>query len=481
MDKPLSLEEIKTRVKKSFLSLIGRRIFLRIIGFITINIILARTLPLETLGIFNIATSIITFFAFFSDIGLAGSLIQKNKQVKSEDLSTTFTIQQLLVGSMTIIIIIFAQFLSDYYRMGLDGVWLIRALAIAFFLSSLKVIPSVMLERNLNFIPLVWVEILETLTFNILLIYLVFKGFGLSSFTYAVLSRGIIGTTAIYLIAPVKIGIGIYKDSLKELANFGIPYQLNNILALVKDRLVPLVVARMVGSEQFTYITWSQAMAMLPLDILSEVNRLTFPAFSRLQHDKESLSSAVEKTLFVTVMIIYPLIFGLAAILPAVISHVVTAKFSPALLSFYLFAVSAFWAVISTIFTNVLNAIGRVRTTMKLMIFWTIITWALTPILVYFYGFIGVGISSFLISFTSAITIILVKKVLVIRITNAIFIPTLCSLLMGGVVFVYSYYFVRDQLTLASAILLGGVVYVSLIFLLARDRVLSGLLELRNG
>ena len=92
MDKPLSLEEIKTRVKKSFLSLIGRRIFLRIIGFITINIILARTLPLETLGIFNIATSIITFFAFFSDIGLAGSLIQKNKQVKSEDLSTTFTI-----------------------------------------------------------------------------------------------------------------------------------------------------------------------------------------------------------------------------------------------------------------------------------------------------------------------------------------------------------------------------------------------------
>jgi O-antigen/teichoic acid export membrane protein len=481
MDNNLSLEEIKARVKKSFLGLVGRRILLRIIGFVTINLILAKVLSLETLGIFNIATAIITFFAFFSDIGLAGSLIQKSKEIKEEDIATTFTIQQLLVGSITAIIIIFAPFLSDYYRMGLDGIWLIRALAVAFFLTSLKVVPSVMLERNLKFAPLVWVEIIETLTFNGLLIYLVFQGYGLNSFSLAVIARGIVGTVGIYLVAPVKVRINIHRDSLRELANFGIPYQLNSILALVKDRLVPLVVARMVGSEQFTYITWSQAMAMLPLDILSEVNRLTFPAFSRLQDDKKSLSLAIEKTLFVSVVIIYPLLFGLAAILPSLINHIVTAKFSPALFSFYLFSASAFWAVISTIFTNVLNAIGRVKTTMKLMVFWTVITWVLTPILVYFYGFIGVGLSSFLISFTSVITIILVKRVLAVRVTDAIFIPTLCSVLMGFVVYAYSHYIVRDWLTLISAIILGGAVYTTLILLFAKDRVLNSLQGLRNG
>lgn len=481
MSEELTLDQVKTRIKKSFLGLIGRRILLRIVGFVTINVILARALPLETLGIFNIATAIITFFAYFSDIGLAGSLIQKRNSVSREDISTTFTVQTLLVGSITLIIIIFAQFFSDYFRMGLDGIWLIRALAVAFLLSSLKVVPTVMLERSLKFVPIVWVEVVETLVFNGLLIYLVFNGSGLFSFTYAVLARGLVGTAAIYLIAPVRLGIKIYKESLKELANFGIPYQLNSILALVKDRLVPLVVARMVGSEQFTYITWSQAMAMLPLDILAEINRLTFPAFSRLQHDKESLANAVEKTLFVTTVLIYPLLFGLAAILPFLINYVVTSKFSPAMFSFYLFAIAAFWAVVSTIFTNVLNAIGRVRTTMKLMIFWTVATWTLTPLLVYLFGFIGVGLSSFLISFTSVLTIILTKRVLIINVTNAIFIPTLCSILMGLVVLGYSYYIVRDALTFASAIVLGGVIYAGLIFILARDRVLSGLRGLKNG
>lgn len=480
MEESLGVEEIKSRVKRSFLGLLGRKILLRVIGFVTINVILARVLPLETLGIFNIATAIITFFAFFSDIGLAGSLIQKRENVSREDIATTFTVQQLLVGSLTVVIFFAAPLLANYYGLSYDGIWLIRALALAFLLSSLKVVPAVMLERNLKFGPIITTEILETVVFNGLLIYLVFSDFSLTSFSIAAVARGIVGTLTIYLLSPVKIGLGITKSSLRELSNFGIPFQLNNLLALLKDKLVPLVIARMVGSEQFTYITWSQAMAYLPLDILGEINRLTFPAFSRLQNDKSSLSSAIEKTLFVTAVIIFPLLFGLGAILPSLVNYVVTTKFAPALTSFYLFAFAAYLAVISTVFTNVLNSIGKVKTTMKLMVMWTLMTWVLTPALVYFYGFIGVGVAAFIISFSSVITIILVRRVLSVRVFGSVFIPTISSMLMAVVVYFYSQYLVRDQMTLVSAIVLGGLLYLALIMLFAKDRILNSLKGLRN-
>lgn len=476
----ISLGQIKKRAASAFVTLIGRKVFLRGISFVTINIILARLLPVETLGIFNIATAIITFFAFFSDIGLAGALIQKKDSITEEDIKTTFTIQQLLVGFLCIVIFFFAPFLADFYKLDNSGMWLIRILAISFFLSSLKVVPSVLLERDLRFTPLVTVEVIETIIFNVLLIALSLQGFGLWSFSYAALARGISGTLLIYLLNPTKIILGISQDSLKGLLSFGIPFQLNSLLALFKDRLVPLVIARMVTPAEFAYVTWSQAMALLPLDILGEINRITFPLFSRVQDKKEPLGKALEEALFIASLIIYPLLFGLFALMPYFISIVVGQKYQPAILSFYLFAFSSYFAVISTIFTNALNAVGRINDTLRLMIMWTVLTWALTPLFVSIFGFIGVAMASFLIAFTSIITIVLVKRFLKVRVINSIFLPTLASIVMAICVYLFSIYLLLDKWTFTVAVVLGAIIYGGIMFVFGRKRIVEDLRSLKK-
>lgn len=476
----LSLPEIKKRVLSSFMSLTARQIALRAISFISLNLILAKVLPVETLGIFNIAASVITFFAFFSDVGLAASLIQKEK-IDPEDVKTTFTIQQLLVGTLSLIIIAGAPFFGQFYNLDEAGVWLIRILGMAFFLASLKVVPSVLLERELKFTPLVMVEVVETVLFNGLLIILVLSGGGIWSFSVAALVRGVVGVVMIYAISPTKVGFEISQAAAVKLLSFGIPYQLNSLLALLKDKLVPLVIAKMVGVVGVGYITWSQAVAFLPLEIMNIVIRITFPAFSRLQEDKTALSKAVEKSLFMTTLVVYPLLFGLAAILPSVVSLVVSPKWQPATLSFYLFAFSALWAVVSTVLTNTLNAMGYIKTTLKLMIFWTVLTWILTPILTMFYGFLGVSLASFLISFTSVLTVVLVKRILVVRVIEAIILPLFSAAVMGGGMYLFTQAFVTNIPTLILAILLGGFIYSLLILLLGREKVLGEIKSLRYG
>jgi uncharacterized membrane protein YjjB (DUF3815 family) len=65
------------------------------------------------------------------------------------------------------------------------------------------------------------------------------------------------------------------------------------------------------------------------------------------------------------------------------------------------------------------------------MIVWTTLTWVLTPILMYFYGFNGVAISSFIISFSSVLSIYYVKKVVPIDAWGQIWQPLLAAVVMA--------------------------------------------------
>ncbi len=475
-----NVQQISHKAIKGVFSLTFRRVALQAISFLTINIILARILPVSVLGIFNIGAAIIAFFSFFSDIGLAAAIIQK-KEISHEDLKTTFSIQQLLVIFLTVVIFIFAPLFSQFYELGEGGTWLIRALAFSFLLTSFKVIPSVLLERDLRFNPLVSVEILETLVFNVLLIILSKMGFGLTAFSIAAVARSFSGVMLIYMIAPWKIGVGIFRESARSLLAFGVPFQLNAILALLKDRLVPLVVARIIGTAGVGYVTWAQNLAFLPLEVMNIIIRVTFPTLSRLQGEKLGLRVTLEKSLFATCVFLYPMLFGMLALAPSVVQHIVSSKWQPALPAFYLFSLSTFWATLSTTFTNTLNAIGQIKITLKLMIFWTVLTWVLTPLLTFIFGFIGVAMASAIISMTSILTIILIKKFVAVSIWHNIWQPLISSALMGILVFYLSKILVSDIWTLLLVIVFGGVIYISLLFLVAGKRIMASFKGVKNA
>lgn len=480
MEKTLDVGTIFNKAIKGAFSLTLRRVLLLIINFVSLNIILAKVLPVSTLGVFIIANSVLAFFTFFSDIGLAAALIRKAKLVP-EDLKTTFTIQEVLAGFIAIAIFFLAPFFAESYNLDVAGVWLIRVLGIGFFLTSLKVIPSVLLERDLRFGKLVWVEVIETIFFNGTLIVLVLRGFELTAFTYAALLRSILGVVVIYLIAPWRISLGFSKSSAKELLAFGIPFQLNSLLALLKDRLVPLVIAGIVGSVGVGFIGQGQRIAFLPLEIMNIITRVTFPAFSRLQHDKLSLRKTLEKSLFATGVFLYPMLFGVLAISPSLVKFLDENKWGPALPLIYLFSVTAFWATLSSPFTNFLNAIGKVNITLKLMIMWTILEWVLAPIFTIKYGFVGMGISSAIISFTSVIPLFIIKLIMKVSIIENIWQPIISSIFMAVVIFYLSHIIPPELPTILILIIFGVLLYSFTLFLLAKNKIKSDFQDLKDA
>ncbi len=214
---------------------------------------------------------------------------------------------------------------------------------------------------------------------------------------------------------------------------------------------------------------------------MSIVIRVTFPAFSRLQHDRDALKSIVEKALFLTVVLLYPVLFGIMAVLPVFIEVMGKQKFEPTMHLIYIFIIASFWAIPSTTFTNVLNAVGKIKITLMLMIIWTVLTWILAPVLAIYYDYTGVAVAYLIISFTSIIPIILVKNMFFIDVFGSILKPLMASFLMAVVVYSLSLVLPRNLLSLISLVAIGGVVYVTIIFLIAKEKILATLKSFKNG
>ena len=242
----ITLDTVKSRAVKGVVVLTGRTFILSALSLVATGLLTVFLSPAE-FGIFWIVSAVVNFLAYFSDIGLAAALIQKKETPTREDLRTTFTVQQILVVVLLVVIFLASPMLSRIYNLTAASKLLLYSLGISLFLSSLKTIPSTLLERKLEFGKLVLPQVLENLVYNVIAVVLAWKGFGITSFTIAILARGVVGLIAIYILQPWVPGFAFSRASLSGLLKFGLPYQANTFLATIKDDGMTAVLGGILG------------------------------------------------------------------------------------------------------------------------------------------------------------------------------------------------------------------------------------------
>ncbi len=462
----LEVQEVKRRSISGVLALISRTFIIQIISFVA-TLALTIFLDPNTYGIFYLVSSVVNFMAYFSDVGLAAALIQKKEAITKEDLSTTFTIQQILVLSLLTILFVLSPIIQTQYQIDQSGMYLLYAMGVSLFLSSLKTIPSIMLEREIKFNKLILPQVLETLAFNFVAVFFAWKGFGVTAFTFAVLARGVVGLIALYIVYPWKPIFGINRSSLSHLLKFGLPYQVNTFLAVLKDDGMTIILTRIIGTQGLGYIGWASRWAGLPLRIVMDnLTRVSFPTFARLQHDKERLAKAVEISLKYMCLLTFPILAGMG-FLALPMTHLIPryAKWLPAIIPLYLYLYNSAWASISTSLTNLLNATGHIKSTFKLMLMWTGLTWAIMPILSIKFGYMGVAFATGIIATSSIVTIIMAKQHVNFSMINIVRTP-----LLGLLPMIFWLYLsvgsIGSYTTLVGIIITSAIIYFGSIYIL---------------
>jgi len=427
----ITLDAVKKRAVKGVVVLTGRTFLLSILSLVATGFLTVFLEPSE-FGIFWIVSAVVNFLTYFSDVGLAAALIQKKEKIKESDLRTTFTVQQFLVVLLLLVLYFVSPYVSQVNSLTADGRLLLYALAFSFFLSSLKTIPSILLERELEFGKLVLPQVVENLVYNVVAVFLAWKGFGVLSFAYAVVARGVVGLILIYIIRPWLPGFALSKKSLKKLLTFGVPYQANTLLATLKDDGMTIILGSILGPAGVGLLGWAQKWGQAPLRFfMDHVIKVTFPAFSRMQDEKEHLKQSVTRSLFFISFLVFPMLAALIALSPVLVSIIPRyEKWRPALIPLSLIGINTIFAAVTTQLTNLLNAIGKIKTTFKLMIMWSVLTYLFVPILAIKYSVVGAAAGYALVGSSSVIAIYVARKHVKFSLTDSALKPFLASFIM---------------------------------------------------
>lgn len=473
-----AIEQLKSRSVHGVFSYFLRTFVLQGVGLIAL-LLLSKFLEPSDFGIYGFVTQIIGLLVFFSDIGLAAVLVQKKEAPSQKEYRAAFTLQQILSWLIVavVILILLSGVLSN--KIGSSGKWILLSLAISFPLATLKTIPSIMLERELNFSKLIIPQIFEQLVFHTIVVLMAWKGFGVIAYAYGVILRSLVGVIVMNILKPWQIGICLEKNIIKNLVSFGIKFQLNDFLARIKDQLFYLAVGWYLPSREFGYITWAKNWSMYPYNLtVQNIMTVTFPTFSRIQEQRDLLKKAIEKSIFSVTLVVFPLLTGMCVFIYSFTQVFADyQKWQPALVSFILFCLSIVWSAVSTPLTNTLNALGQINVTLKLMMFWTILTWLLTPIAMIFYGYNGVALAALAISFTSILSVIYTKKFVNFAFVDQVWRQFLASILMALVGISLTPYLFKPT-HLFFAMIATGFSYLAIILIIANNKIKAEILPI---
>lgn len=463
----ITLETVKNRAVKGVMVLTGRTFLLSVLSLVATGFLTVFLSPSE-FGVFWIVSAVVNFLAYFSDVGLAAALIQKKKKLNNADLKTTFTVQTALVVLILLILFIATPFISTQYALTVSGKYLLFALGFSLFLSSLKTIPSILMERDLEFGKLVIPQVLENLVYNLTAVFLAWKGYGIASFAVAVVARSVVGLIAVYFLKPWKPAFAFHKKSFKGLLNFGIPYQANTLLATLKDDGMTVMLGGILGPSGVGLLGWAQKWGQAPLRFfMDHVIKVTFPAFSRMQDEKEHLKRSVSRSIFFICFLVFPSIAGLLVIAPVLVSIIPRyEKWAPALIPLAFISINSIFAAVTTQLTNTLNAIGKIKITFMLMIMWTVLSWIFIPYMAIRFGVIGAAAGYSIVGSSSIVAIFVARKYISFSLLDSVLKPLVATFVMMLTLLFLRRYLPYELTSIWILIGTGGVVYLSVIFAL---------------
>jgi len=395
-------------------------ILLTVIRFATIGLsifttmLLSKKYSLADYGTYSQAIIIISIGGSFAILGLTDAVnyyynSTENQEIREKYISTMFTIQYIVGAICAAIILVFQQFITEYFK-NPDLVYLYIYIAFTPLITNLQSMYQVM------FVSIGKAKII-----------------GLRNLIVSILKLGVIAIACLVTKSIVTIFVALIIMDIMQLLFFVIYFNKHAFIIRLKNTrlsLVPqilkysipmagyiltnslfrdtdkLVISRLTDIE--TLAIYSNCSKVLPFDLLTiAFATVLLPYITKYisleQHEKsQHLFSRYLRFSYITTWIIA---FGAIITAPEFITFLYGSKYSPGLWVFILFIV-----VDMVRFANVsiiLSAKGKTKTLMLYAIFSLVANLVLSITFFYLWGSLGPAISTLLITLVSNVLLLL--------------------------------------------------------------------------
>lgn len=470
---------LRRRARLGVLALMIRSAILQV-AVISGNIFLARLLTPQDFGVFGVVQFVLLFFTFIGDAGLGGALVQRKEPPTQRELSSVFFLQFLIALVVVTIIWVVTPYLLLIWRTLPEGSQaLFRVMSLCLLLTTVKIIPSIQMERELLFGRLAAIEIVQSLVFYGSAVFLAFRGWGVWALVGSVLLQVTAGTAMTIIMRPWRPSLVFDRHLLRPIIAFGIPYQLKNVIGFINGAIAPIYAGRTLGTTALGYINWAQTAGFLPVKIVEIIGRVTFPLFSQLRHDRSTFAETLGHSILICALGTFFLAGLFCGLGPTLVRVVWSDKWLPAVPLLYVYSLAITIGFISPIVGAALDAAGRPQIFARLAFCWTLLNWIIVAYATPRWGIIGfsVGYCVHVILGNVALLIVMRKVIPGSRVLSRIWPSALAGVLT---------YFLSHSLaswvvgpgTLAGVVLLTLVVFLSIVLVIDRAGLKKAILLL---
>jgi len=479
----LDRRTLTRRARFGVLVLAGRAVVLQLTQLVG-TIYLARVLDAGDFGIYAIVQFALSCFTLLGDAGLAASLIQKQTEPTQRELSTVWWVQ-VLIGLAVIgaVWLLAPLVLSLWPDTASSTVWLLRVLSFQFLFTSLRVIPALLLERELRFTRLSILDFIATMAFYGTAVTLAHRGFGAGALVSAVLVQGLTGLVLIFVLRPWFPSFVFDATGLRPMLKFGLAFQGKVLTSFVNGAITPLYAGAVLGKQALGLNNFARDAAYLPLKLVEILSRVTFPLYSRLQGDDQAFAASLGRSVQLCAMTTFffsGLLFGLG---PNLISVVYSDKWLPAMPALYVYSAAIGIGFLSPLIASALDALGKPQVIFRLSVAWTLLNWAVVSVSMIFWKSVLAFAIAYCVHvvFGNLAVIMMLRKLLPnariwphirVALLSAVVVATLGRLFLGP--------WAWDVARLILAVLGCVAVYLGLIALLDRQALVAAIALLRR-
>lgn len=468
---PAEADRLKRRARLGVAILLGRTGILHI-GVLVGRVYLARVLGPAEFATLWIVQQVLAFFQLFGDAGLGASLVQKKDHPTQTELCTVFWTHVALGLFFVAAAWALAPLLHLFWPdLPPSAPLLMRVLSFELLIIVVRVIPAILMERELQFARLAILDLLGMVLFYAISSALV-RWVGIYALVIGILGSGFLGTFVNFAMRPWLPSLLFDRRALRSSLRFGLAYQTKNLVGALNGGIIPIYGGARLGAWAFGLVSWAQGIAYYPLELVSILSRVNFPLYSRLQNDRRAVSELLVRSLVVGAVTTYAFIGLFVGLGPRLVEIIFGPKWVAAVPMLYVFSLALIIGFMAPLAASAFDALGRPDVAMRLGIFWTALNWAAVLIAMRYFD----GPLAFTLAYTVHIVVGNIAVLIVLRqlISARVLLRRLAAPLLGcgasaplGMRLLQPW--ATGPWTLAAAILASFVVFASVTLLLDRD------------
>jgi O-antigen/teichoic acid export membrane protein len=329
----------------------------------------------------------------------------------------------------------------------------------------LAIAPSALLEKDLNFRIKVIPEIISLISYASIAIILGAFGWGAWSIVCARITQAILNVIIVWLVSGWRPQWYFNRSIAAEVLDYGKDLLAASIFVVIFLNIDYVFVGRLLGTTALGYYVFAFTLANFPREIISPViQRVSFPLYVKVQHDKQRLATWYVQTLKYSALLAFPAAMGLIAVTPGFLAVLSSGKWLPSVLLVQVFSVYGLFRSLVALSSNALMAVGKQTLLPRLQISYVLaVAILLWPAIMYF-DLLGASLVMTLVqSIGSIIALVVVNYYLSIswiRLLKTLAPPFLASVTMLSTITLIRSHLPQTALTVSIEIVIGGTIYL---------------------